>query len=148
MIKVMSSGGESARTEASLIEFFERVVVQLNTAEQVAASTADSDYVQFKTWEALWQKGSVNLGDGQTTLDSGQGLMADAAGLIPEPLPRADNEMGARAKSGFIPMMAPTADWSSVADMPMMDVFASVFGQGLDASPDSMAGIGTAPGNM
>lgn len=51
MIKEMAAGGESARSEASLIEAFESAIARLDASEEV-----ESDYARFKQWEWLWKK--------------------------------------------------------------------------------------------
>ncbi|KAF2622010.1 hypothetical protein BU25DRAFT_463154 [Macroventuria anomochaeta] len=53
MLKEMSAGCESARSEVSLIEAFERVIAKLDAA--AAEGRADSEYSRFKKWEQLWK---------------------------------------------------------------------------------------------
>lgn len=105
MIKMMSSGGESARSEASLIEFFERAVARLDAAELDVG--LGSGYAEFKSWEMMLQN---EVGGSSSMAAVGE---ADLANM----------------------MTASAVDWTSVAGMPTVDVFASIFGQG---SPDSM----------
>ncbi|OLN86630.1 putative transcriptional regulatory protein C3C7.04-like protein 1 [Colletotrichum chlorophyti] len=57
MLKEMSAGGESAKSEMSLIEAFERAISRLDTADD-ASSTKESDYARFKKWEMLWKTDS------------------------------------------------------------------------------------------
>nr|XP_036581012.1 fungal specific transcription factor domain-containing protein [Colletotrichum truncatum]KAF6789185.1 fungal specific transcription factor domain-containing protein [Colletotrichum truncatum] len=54
MLKEMSAGGESAKSEMSLIEAFERAIARLDTNDD-AASAKESDYARFKKWEMLWK---------------------------------------------------------------------------------------------
>jgi hypothetical protein len=55
MLKEMAAGSELAHTETSLIEAFERVIVELD-APQNESCTSDSDFVQFKRWENMWRE--------------------------------------------------------------------------------------------
>jgi hypothetical protein len=57
MIKEMAAGGESARSEVSLIEAFERAIARLVAAGNVAQTARRSDYSNFKQWEMLWKYG-------------------------------------------------------------------------------------------
>ena len=52
MLKEMS-GCESARSDVSLIEAFERAIARLDSV--VAEGRADSEYSRFKKWEELWK---------------------------------------------------------------------------------------------
>ncbi|KAH6877259.1 fungal-specific transcription factor domain-containing protein [Thelonectria olida] len=63
MIKIMAAGGESARSEVSLIEAFERAISRLDSTETAtpSESTTESGYAQFKKWEMLWKKDTVSL---------------------------------------------------------------------------------------
>ncbi|KAK1983005.1 fungal-specific transcription factor domain-containing protein [Colletotrichum cereale] len=54
MLKEMSAGGESAKSEMSLIEAFERAISRLDTADD-SSSAKESDYARFKKWEMLWK---------------------------------------------------------------------------------------------
>ncbi|OBR06742.1 Fungal specific transcription factor domain-containing protein [Colletotrichum higginsianum IMI 349063] len=54
MLREMSAGGESAKSEMSLIEAFERAISRLDTADE-AVSAKESDYARFKKWEMLWK---------------------------------------------------------------------------------------------
>ncbi|KAI5458904.1 fungal-specific transcription factor domain-containing protein [Mariannaea sp. PMI_226] len=57
MIKIMAAGGESARSEVSLIEAFERAISRLDRADEDKSSESPmSGYAQFKKWEMLWKK--------------------------------------------------------------------------------------------
>ncbi|KAI8297024.1 hypothetical protein K4K59_003695 [Colletotrichum sp. SAR11_240] len=56
MLKEMSTGGESAKSEMSLIEAFERAISRLDANDDAASSSAkESDYARFKKWEMLWK---------------------------------------------------------------------------------------------
>lgn len=57
MLKEMAACSELARTEAALIEAFERVISQLD-ATQSGNSTSDSEFMQFKRWENTWRENS------------------------------------------------------------------------------------------
>lgn len=67
MIKIMAAGGESARSEVSLIEAFERAISRLDaTPAGAAAGTPESaaeasGYAQFKKWEMLWKKDTAGM---------------------------------------------------------------------------------------
>lgn len=100
MIKVMSAGGESARSEASLIEVFERAIARLDSSEDGVASSqgagggAESDYSRFKRWESLWKtdappvmsgRGGGGAGHGSSSTDMFS--MPDTPGpMAPPPL--------------------------------------------------------------
>ena len=63
MIRMMSAGGESARSEVSLIEAFERAISRMdsfteNTQSQLIA-TEGSAYDRFKDWEQLWKNDPI-----------------------------------------------------------------------------------------
>lgn len=60
MLKEMAAWSELARTEASLIEAFERVLVNLDSTQN-QNRTNDSDFMQFKRWENLWRENSSVL---------------------------------------------------------------------------------------
>ncbi|TDZ67291.1 putative transcriptional regulatory protein [Colletotrichum trifolii] len=53
MLKEMSAGGESAKSEMSLIEAFERAIARLDANDDISAK--ESDYARFKKWEMLWK---------------------------------------------------------------------------------------------
>ncbi|KAH7303825.1 fungal-specific transcription factor domain-containing protein [Stachybotrys elegans] len=53
MLKAMSAGGNSARSETSLIEAFEQAIAKIDAA--AAEGTPDSDYSRFKKWEQMWR---------------------------------------------------------------------------------------------
>lgn len=59
MIRMMSAGGDSARSEVSLIEAFERAISRIDalgeSAQRHAADPAGSGYDLFKDWEQLWK---------------------------------------------------------------------------------------------
>ncbi|KAF6810619.1 fungal specific transcription factor domain-containing protein [Colletotrichum plurivorum] len=56
MLKEMSTGGESAKSEMSLIEAFERAIARLDANDESGASSSkESDYARFKKWEMLWK---------------------------------------------------------------------------------------------
>lgn len=59
MLKEMSAGGDSARSEMSLIEAFERAIAKIDAAS--AEGRADSDYARFKKWEQLWKSSSPSV---------------------------------------------------------------------------------------
>lgn len=149
MIKVMSSGGESAKSEASLIEVFERAIARLDASEDAPAGP-ESDYARFKKWEMLWKNDSPstsNNSGGQTALRS----QPDTPGPMPPPLtnlagpwtdPTGFGGTGMTPTGVNTPSAAlGTMDWNFAAFPNTMDEFSSMFGQG----PDSMGGSG--PGN-
>ncbi|OHF02368.1 fungal specific transcription factor domain-containing protein [Colletotrichum orchidophilum] len=64
MLREMSAGGESAKSEMSLIEAFERAISRLDMADETNGGTTgggsssgakESDYARFKKWEMLWK---------------------------------------------------------------------------------------------
>ncbi|OQD68093.1 hypothetical protein PENPOL_c003G08094 [Penicillium polonicum] len=61
MLKEMAAWSELARTEASLIEAFERVILKLDVTQNESC-ISDSDFTQFKRWENMW-KGSSSVLD-------------------------------------------------------------------------------------
>ncbi|KAH8657913.1 fungal-specific transcription factor domain-containing protein [Xylariales sp. PMI_506] len=66
MLKEMAAGGESATSEASLIEAFERAIARLDddiaVAEGAEEVSSAPDYSSFKKWETLWKSGGVGGG--------------------------------------------------------------------------------------
>lgn len=61
MLKEMAAWSELARTEASLIEAFERVIFKLDVTQNESC-ISDSNFTQFKRWESMW-KGSSSVLD-------------------------------------------------------------------------------------
>jgi hypothetical protein len=65
MIRVMSAGGDSARSEVSLIEAFERAIARMDAFGEVAtrqspqSESGVSGYDRFKDWEQLWKRDPV-----------------------------------------------------------------------------------------
>ena len=149
MIKVMSSGGESAKSEASLIEVFERAIARLDDPED-SPTGAESDYARFKKWEMLWKNDSPS-----TSNNDGANLalrsQPDTPGPMPPPLTNLAGPWTDPTGFGMTGMTpAPstaldTMDWNFAAFPNTMDEFSSMFGQGLGPSPDSLGGTG--PGN-
>ncbi|KAL6807438.1 fungal-specific transcription factor domain-containing protein [Trichoderma sp. SZMC 28013] len=59
MLKEMSTGSQSAHSEASLIEAFEQAIANMYTQEQTTSTTvSESQYAKFKRWEQLWKSDS------------------------------------------------------------------------------------------
>lgn len=155
MIKVMSAGGESARSEASLIEVLERAIARLDAPEDANLNSgAENDYARFKKWEMLWKNDSPS--SGQAGNSSGR-AMPDTPGPMPPPPLMTGLWSGGGAgvgalgrSSGVTPMqgMTPSGamDWNFASFPQTMDEFSSMFGQGFGPSPDSMGGSG--PGNV
>ncbi|KAI1038476.1 hypothetical protein LB503_011334 [Fusarium chuoi] len=142
MIKEMSAGGESARSEASLIEVFERAISRLDATAD--SSGRETDYSRFKKWELLW-KNDVPLQDFRQEESPETSL----------PLPQNPNAFwrgstGTTARPGMPTMQAPSPFVGMDANFPsvpqVMDEFSTLFGYGFGPSPDSMAG--TANGGM
>lgn len=141
MIKEMSAGGESARSEASLIEVFERAISRLDATAD--PSGRETDYSRFKKWELLW-KNDVPA----------QEIRHESSPEASMPLPPNPNAFwrgtgtttrpGMPAMHAASPFMGMDATFPSVPQV--MDEFSTLFGYGFGPSPESMAG--TANGGM
>ncbi|KAF2019914.1 hypothetical protein BU24DRAFT_129249 [Aaosphaeria arxii CBS 175.79] len=77
MLKEMSAGCESARSELSLIEAFDRAIARLDVSStaSVAESRAGSEYAQFKRWEQSWKSDAVSLSSSAAVDRMGEGSM-------------------------------------------------------------------------
>ncbi|KDN67341.1 putative fungal specific transcription factor domain-containing protein [Colletotrichum sublineola] len=106
MLKEMSAGGESAKSEMSLIEAFERAISRLDTADD-SSSAKESDYARFKKWEMLWKTDTPGAHD----VRSDRGL--DAALPIP-PYPMVFGR-GNQGQGGHV---APGAGRQGTASLP------------------------------
>lgn len=142
MMKEMAAGGESARSEVSLIEVFERAIARLDATAD--SSGRESDYARFKKWELLW-KNDAPPAD----------LRSDACSDTSMPLPpqpagywRGPNNSGRSGPASSMPAASPFVglDASFPTVPQVMDEFSSLFGYGFGPSPDSMGGPGA--GNM
>ncbi|KPM35767.1 hypothetical protein AK830_g10807 [Neonectria ditissima] len=139
MIKEMSAGGESARSEASLIEVFERAISRLD--ETADPSGRESEYSRFKKWELLW-KNDV----------PGQEMRQESSPEASLPLPpnpsafwrgtngNSTTRPGMPAMHAASPFIGMDANFPSVPQV--MDEFSTLFGYGFGPSPESMAGTG------
>lgn len=58
LLKEMSAGSESARSEVSLIEAFERAITKMDVTGDTSTAVVDSEYARFKRWEQLWKNDS------------------------------------------------------------------------------------------
>lgn len=128
MLKEMSAGVESAQSELSLIEAFERAIAKLDATPTAAEATEDSPYTRFKKWEQMWK--------------SDQSM--DQGGLLPMgPLswesrgPTSQRQQGAAA----VPMSSHTPFFGmdgSFASFPQtLDEFSMCLGFNLGPSPDN-----------
>ncbi|RGP69640.1 hypothetical protein FLONG3_7717 [Fusarium longipes] len=142
MIKEMSAGGESARSEASLIEVFERAISRLDAT--LDSSGRETDYSRFKKWELLWKNDAPI-----------QDFAPEESPENSMPLPQNPNtfwrgSIGTTARPGMPAMHAASpfvgmdTNFQSVPQV--MDEFSTLFGYGFGPSPDSMGG--TANGGM
>lgn len=126
MIKVMSAGGESARSEASLIEVFERAVARLDAAAAAdgegrgEGGGRESEYARFKQWEMLWKQSTPSIGGPVTPMPGVWGGLA----------------LGRPAGHAASP-----TDWSLGSFPQALDEF-SMFGPGFSPDPDGMVGSG------
>lgn len=63
MIRMMSAGGDSARSEVSLIEAFERAISRMDsfgeTSQSSTLGSGVSGYDRFKDWEQLWKSDPI-----------------------------------------------------------------------------------------
>lgn len=59
LMRFMSSGGESARSDASLIEAFEQAIHRLDTIDATSNDGPGSEYSKFKEWESFWKDGAA-----------------------------------------------------------------------------------------
>ncbi|VUC27960.1 unnamed protein product [Clonostachys rosea] len=135
MIKLMSAGGESARSEASLIELFERAISRLDASFDNVASSSESDYARFKKWEMLWKNDSPG-----TTDTRGGPSMPETPAPIPPPLSNLFSGPGPFDRN-TVPGMTPATavDWNFASFPQTMDEFSSMFGH---------SGFGPSPGDM
>lgn len=125
MIKVMSAGGESARSEASLIEVFERAVARLDAAAAAGEGnggdgSGESEYARFKQWEMLWKQSTPGI-----------------AGPV-TPIPGTWGGPGLGRPAG---QAASPTDWSLGSFPQALGEF-SMFGPGFSPGPDGAAGSG------
>jgi hypothetical protein len=136
MIKEMSAGGESARSEASLIEVFERAITRLDAT--VDSSGRETDYSRFKKWELLW-KNDAPIQDFRPE-ESPENSM---------PLQQNPNNFwrgstGTTARPGMPAMHAPSPFVGMDTNFPsvpqVMDEFSTLFGYGFGPSPENMGG--------
>lgn len=135
MIKLMSTGGESARSEASLIEVFERAIARLDATETTPTNSTESNYSRFKQWEMMWKKDSLTAG----SMDDGDPSPSSTTlGPMPPPM----NPFSAVAPSSGVHGLesqgnAPAPmDWSFASFPQTVDEFSSMFGYGFPAGPE------------
>ena len=170
MIKVMSAGGESARSEASLIEVFERAIARLDGPEDgvhlaVGGAPPESDYARFKKWEMLWKNESPPVGGGAGSMISeqtggGPHVSGDRSVASPsdtqDPIPPPPLVTGGLwggngidfGRSGTTPVQAMTPSAAAAAAASMDWNFAS-FPQTIDEfSSMFMQGSGPSPDSM
>jgi hypothetical protein len=139
MIKEMAAGGESASSEASLIEAFERAIARLVSAENVVQTAHRSDYSNFKLWEMRWKNGP---------LTQELGSSSSWGGSMPLPLQMGGISRTAAQCTKEDTIVAPTVTLDFDVD-PMLqflpspaDEFSFLFGYGCSSDPNDMEGIG------
>lgn len=121
MIKVMSAGGESARSEASLIEVFERAISRLYPVNYSVDSESVSDYTRFKQWETLWRGNSPN--EPQPRPNLGPAMAPASTNLREEAAGSTRLEAVQQATSSV------AIDWNFPPLPQDLDEFSSMFGQ-------------------
>lgn len=126
-LKEMSAGGESARSEMSLIETFERAIAKIDAGEKT-----DSEYSRFKKWEQLWKSDP-----------SARERMGEAAQEVVAPqLAGLWRSPEGVAQQGTVPMPSYTPFFGmdgNFASFPQtLDEFSSVLGYGFWPSPDGV----------
>ncbi|KAH7324807.1 fungal-specific transcription factor domain-containing protein [Stachybotrys elegans] len=127
MIKEMAAGGESATSEASLIEAFERAIARLDESEQneelSEPNTSKSDYNNFKRWEMLWKNDPPSEG-GVNGISPGGALMP----LPPQPMQPLQSAGVSRHEAMNAPLSLPTPFFGVDANL-------QPFSQSMDESP-------------
>lgn len=99
IIKALSAGGgESARSEASLIEVLERAIGRLDVQDDTS-----NPYARFKKWEMLW-KSDASIGS--STQAPGSSTDGPANGAQGSPVP------------GNVPFVPGTGPWTGARDDP------------------------------
>lgn len=150
MIKSMSSGGESARSEASLIEVLERAISRLDDADD-----APNPCARFKKWEMLWKNDTPAFGSRGSSLHKPDGTpLADTPGLGQPPEiitggPWGDSQvdlgsLGPAAQAAqamaAAPWVAPTAQsWDFMSFPQTMDEFSNIFRSDYGPIEDNVA---------
>jgi hypothetical protein len=141
LIKEMSAGGESARSEVSLIEVFEYAIARLDATEDAAGSSTESEYSRFKKWEMLWKNHTPVLEP-----EAGQD---GAVPMPPAGFWRGPSSIQGHRHSNIqlpvnIPLFGMEGIQEAFPSLPQqtLDEFSSFFGYGYGASPESMAAVG------
>lgn len=149
MIKLMSTSGESARSEASLIEVFERAIARLDVAERTAIATTETEYDRFKKWEMLWNTESPSTSTSREERNPNART---------NPMPPQTNGFwdldAAAGRSAALPMQGGNAanpataamDWGFGSFPGIVDEFSAMFGYGLGQSSYSVGSQGPASG--
>ncbi|KAK1521079.1 fungal specific transcription factor domain-containing protein [Colletotrichum abscissum] len=168
MLREMSAGGESAKSEMSLIEAFERAISRLDMADESngggaganggASGVKESDYARFKKWEMLWKTDTPAQGHGQGGDARSERDGLDGAGLPIPPHPAGIWRGGGHGHSGggggHVPPGAgrqgtaslPPAmpffglDGSLSPMPPALDEFSAMFGNGYVPGFEGMGG--------
>jgi hypothetical protein len=138
MIKIMSAGGESARSDASLLEFFERVISRLDASKESGNTTSESEYARFKQWENLWKNDSPGRGMEDSLLQPQH--IDDNLGIGPGGLGRVCT---APAQPETTPWHG--MDWNFASFPQSMSEFSSMFGNGFMSSLEEMGPPGHGP---
>ncbi|KAH8169239.1 fungal specific transcription factor domain-containing protein [Sarocladium implicatum] len=162
MIKLMSTSGESARSEASLIEVFERAIARLDAADGAASASAsamnnaETEYDRFKKWEMLWKNESSSPSGASTSRqernpNAGSNPMPPQTtgfwGLDSAPATTASTmpmQGGGSGNSAMNPAVA-AMDWGFGSLPGMVDEFSAMLGYGFGPSPNSVGSQGPAP---
>ncbi|KAI9167767.1 transcriptional regulatory protein [Paramyrothecium foliicola] len=133
MLKEMSAGSESAHSDFSLIEAFERAIAKINSATPAPMpSNSESEYARFKRWEQLW-KNDTSLMD----------MMNEQAQSEQVPLPTVNFGLGGTedvSRQGTMPSSSTTTFFGmdgNFASFPqnlddLSAFFGNDFGMGLD----------------
>jgi hypothetical protein len=127
MIKEMAAGGESATSEASLIEAFERAIARLDESDQSEETSetgaSKSDYSNFKRWEMLWKSDTPGSGT-PNVMSPGGALMP----LPPQPMQPLQSTNISRHEAMNAPLSLPTPFFGVDANL-------QPFSQPMDQSP-------------
>jgi hypothetical protein len=137
MIKEMAASGESASSEVSLIEAFERAIARLAAADDINDNARRSDYSTFKQWETLWNNGpQTQQLEGGTSWDRSMSLPPQMGGISQTA------QWSPMQDSVAVPMATPVFGVDPLFQpLPLpADKFSIFFGYGYDSDADPMTG--------